>query len=201
MQANLMCYLTESSQPPVCERCCHHHPHLRDGQTKAQKGNRGEEGPGMAAVRTTGLRSSSLTMKLLLGERRRGRRVGTPPLFTPNRSSSEDNWTLRRNIRQKGITCFNQIRGSRQSAPPPPPTHPRTTKFVLRRSFVLPTHTPAHNPGSGPCALAFFHPEPTASDKKAPQAPGPPTAASPGRPERTNTVPFHGSRGSCFPRR
>lgn len=47
MQANLMCYLTESSQPPVCERqVLSPPPHFRDGQTKVQKGNRGEEGPG-----------------------------------------------------------------------------------------------------------------------------------------------------------
>lgn len=173
MQANLMCYLTESSQPPVCERCCHHHPHLRDGQTKAQKGNRGEEGPGMAAVRTTGLRSSSLTMKLLLGERRRGRRVGTPPLFTPNRSSSEDNWTLRRNIRQKGITCFNQIRGSRQSAPPP--THPPQNHKIRFKEKLHAAHTHAcSQPWQRPLRSCLLPPRANCQRQKGPPGPGAP---------------------------
>lgn len=67
----------------------------------------------MAATRRLQKLSKKLSMKLLFGKRRGREEWGPLYSLSPTHSSREDDGTLGRNMREKGI---NKIRGSRQQS-------------------------------------------------------------------------------------
>lgn len=117
---------------------------------------------------------------------------GSPLVFTPNHSSCDNNGPSGETSGRKESFAPQNKRIKTAECPPPPP---QTTELVLRNSLELSKHAHAHDPSSGPCTLPFLPPQAKPPVTKRPfNAPGAPTFCSkPGRPECTNTVPFHGS--------
>lgn len=132
-------------------------PILEMGKLRLRKVTRAEEGPGNGSCK--GQRTQKFIADhdtALWREENEGGEWGPLPCLPPTAAQvrkldpQEEHQAERTHLLQPSKRIKTEC--------PHPPTHPRTTKFVLRTSFELPTHMHAHNPGSGPCTPALLPP-------------------------------------------